>query len=454
MSLRKQLDERDAFIQFLREEYAKAMGQDLNVPPRWEGIAGLPMAPLVPGVQTVRLPPQTFTQTLTTLNLPKPQVKKGKREGRKKTLQESSVLESVNDIKLSDFKDQVSARQGVSREELQTLLHTGKELPRLYLLELRNNGLGDVIAKDLEELRNYKRLRRLDLSGNALGKAAVMQVIELLKGESVLDWLDLAFNAYGSDSTAVLSLSSAVKACPSLCHLRVSISEACDQFVRNALANKHLTSLGFPGSKLPPTAFALLSQNLGDRKVTSHLAALDFSSCFMQKPALAQLMEALKYNRSLTKLDLSGNGLSSEVGALITDALDFNFSLTVLKLGNNELGDTFAKALARTLKNNQTLWECDLAANPVTDEGAVAIQAVLACENSTLVRLGSLEDSHGVSVLVREQLQSLLVARAGGQVNTALLVSNEYPLLRSVEASNAGSEPQWQPWNLLGSVLY
>ena len=264
----------------------------------------------------------------------------------------------------------------------------------------------------------------------------------------------LAFNAYGSDSTAVLSLSNAVKGCASLCHLRVSISESCDQFVRNALFNKHLTSLGFPGSKLTPAAFTALAQNLGDRKATSHLAALDFSTCFIQKPALAQLMEAVKYNRSLTKLDLSGNGLSSDVAALITDALDFNFSVTILKLGNNELGDSFAKGLARTLKNNQTLWECDLRGNPMTDEGAVAIQAVLACENSTLVRLGSLEDSHSVSVLVREQLQSLLVARASGQVNTALSVSNEYPLLRSVEASNAGSQPQWQPWNLLGSVLY
>lgn len=80
--------------------------------------------------------------------------------------------------------------QGVSREELQTLIQTGKELPRLYLLELRNNGLGDLVAKDFEELRNYKRLKRLDLSGNLLGKAAVMQIIELLKGESVLDWLE------------------------------------------------------------------------------------------------------------------------------------------------------------------------------------------------------------------------------------------------------------------------
>jgi Ran GTPase-activating protein (RanGAP) involved in mRNA processing and transport len=58
------------------------------------------------------------------------------------------------------------------------------------LLELRNNGLGDLVAKDFEELRNYKRLKRLDLSGNLLGKAAVMQIIELLKGESVLDWLE------------------------------------------------------------------------------------------------------------------------------------------------------------------------------------------------------------------------------------------------------------------------
>jgi Ran GTPase-activating protein (RanGAP) involved in mRNA processing and transport len=50
--------------------------------------------------------------------------------------------------------------------------------------------LGDLVAKDFEELRNYKRLKRLDLSGNLLGKAAVMQIIELLKGESVLDWLE------------------------------------------------------------------------------------------------------------------------------------------------------------------------------------------------------------------------------------------------------------------------
>ena len=78
----------------------------------------------------------------------------------------------------------------MSREELQTLIQTGKELPRLYLLELRNNGLGDLVAKDFEELRNYKRLKRLDLSGNLLGKAAVMQITELLKGESVLDWLE------------------------------------------------------------------------------------------------------------------------------------------------------------------------------------------------------------------------------------------------------------------------
>ena len=165
-------------------------------------------------------------------------------------------------------------------------------------------------------------------------------------------------------------------------------------------------------------------------------------------------MEALKYNRSLTKLDLTSNGLNSETAALITDSLDFNFSVTILKLGNNELGDGFGKALARTLKNNQTLWECDLSGNPMTDEGAVAIQAVLACENHTLVKLGSFEESHSVSVLVREQLQSLLVNRAGGQLNTALTVSSEYPLLRTVADSNAGVEPIWQPWNLLTTVQY
>jgi hypothetical protein len=116
MSLRKQLDERDAFIQYLREEYAKAIGQDLSIPPRWEGIAGLPMAPMVPGMQSARLPPQNFTQTLTTLNLPKPQTKKGKREGRKSKTLDDSHLNSVSDIKLSGFKDQVLLYAGrVSR---------------------------------------------------------------------------------------------------------------------------------------------------------------------------------------------------------------------------------------------------------------------------------------------------------------------------------------------------
>lgn len=191
MSLRQQIDDRDAFIQYLREEYAKAIGQDLVVPPRWEGIAGLPMAPMVPGVATSRVPPKTFAQTVTGLNLPKVQSKKGKRDSRKgKTLEETSPSSAITHLKLNDFREQVPSTQGIPREDLQSLIQTGKELPRLSLFELKNNALGDNIVKDLEELREFRRLKRLDLSGNSLGKAAVMHVIELLKGESILDWLE------------------------------------------------------------------------------------------------------------------------------------------------------------------------------------------------------------------------------------------------------------------------
>ena len=240
------------------------------------------------------------------------------------------------------------------------------------------------------------------------------------------------------------------------------------------MANKKLTSLALPNSKLTPAALTTVFNNLGDKKNTSQLAALDLSSCFLQKPAVAQLAESLKHNRSLTKLDLSGNGITSEVGRLLCDSLDFNFSLTILKLNNNELGDTFAKALARTLKNNQILWECDLARNHITDEGAVAIQAVLSCENGTLARLGDLDENHGVSVLVREELRSLLSTRSPlyAAISSATLSSPtlgtttlgtttlpafstpSYPLLRAIDTSNASEELDWQPWNLLGTVKY
>lgn len=192
MSLRKQIDERDELIQFLREEYAKAVGQDLPVPPRWEGIVGLPVGPYVPGALTAKAPVKTFAQTLTDLNLPKPQSKKGKRDSARKpaVLDETSPGYKFTSLQLSNFKDSVVPTQEIPREEISAFFHTAKELPRLFSLEMVNDGLSDTHAKDFEELLNCKRLKRLNLSNNALGRAAVMQLIELLKGESVIDWLE------------------------------------------------------------------------------------------------------------------------------------------------------------------------------------------------------------------------------------------------------------------------
>lgn len=92
--------------------------------------------------------------------------------------------------------------EGFSKQALRDLLGRIVEMRCLKMVSLRGNGMGEECAEEVETLLNIKRITRVDLSRNELGRTC-LQIIS--KNFSHLEWVE-----YRSDhlvSVATLSSS-------------------------------------------------------------------------------------------------------------------------------------------------------------------------------------------------------------------------------------------------------
>ena len=180
MDIKSELSERDALIQYLREQLIKVTGQDVEVPYKWERFTGPQIAPkfiLPPDPST-----KSFTQAVKDLDLPMPapEPKKGD------PVAEPPSCPQYEKISLVNYSG-----RGVTKDALLSLIGGIKRLTKIRTLELSKNSINDSMSPELEEILKFPRLTRVNLSNNDLGKGFLTRLTEVLKaGGTHLEWLE------------------------------------------------------------------------------------------------------------------------------------------------------------------------------------------------------------------------------------------------------------------------
>ena len=149
---------------------------------------------------------KTFFMAVQDLDLPPPLQRQAKpKSSRRMGSQSSNNLNNSGPIRIdpTNSKHMVESilledfvHRKFTKETFKELLGGLRALPRLRVLSLRRNLIGDQYLGELEDLISLRSLRRLDLSHNEIGKLAASKLAELLRANDNkhLEWLDVSWN--------------------------------------------------------------------------------------------------------------------------------------------------------------------------------------------------------------------------------------------------------------------
>lgn len=101
------------------------------------------------------------------------------------TFDEKNQHHMVEKIDLSHFQN-----SGFSRAGFREFLEGVEDMRCLTTLILRNNGISDEHLEELEILFSNERVKKIDLSGNAIGKQGALAIARKLKEVSHIEWLE------------------------------------------------------------------------------------------------------------------------------------------------------------------------------------------------------------------------------------------------------------------------
>ena len=246
------------------------------------------------------------------------------------------------------------------------------------------------------------RLKSLNVTDNALGRAGAEILAEVIAANCVLIALDLTQNAIGSDGAAAIAKALAAN------RVLTSLSLACNKIgvdgasaIAAAVeANGTLTNLNLDVNKIGPKGAAALvkalevgggtlttlSMNgtcLGDQGATEIAKALGVLTTlhlewnYIGNSGAAALAQALRLNGKLTTLDLTSNCIGAKGAIAISKALELDRLMAALYLSHNRIGDEGATGIARALEFNGVLTELRLCRNSIGPKGATAIAKAL-----------------------------------------------------------------------------
>ena len=104
------------------------------------------------------------------------------------TFDEKNQHHMVEKIDLSHFQN-----SGFSRAGFREFLEGVEDMRCLTTLILRNNGISDEHLEELEILFSNERVKKIDLSGNAIGKQGALAIARKLKEVSHIEWLEYPY---------------------------------------------------------------------------------------------------------------------------------------------------------------------------------------------------------------------------------------------------------------------
>jgi Ca2+-dependent lipid-binding protein/Ran GTPase-activating protein (RanGAP) involved in mRNA processing and transport len=283
-------------------------------------------------------------------------------------------------------------------------------------VESGGTGQSSSSLSQVEFLRRYKRntgLTYLNLVSNSLGQLCCRHLCEVLKMNSTLVALDLAFNpmlgshevktlanfirlysppievlsvgqmVFGDDVSAafakVLALEDTRLRTLALPRNRL-LSTSAKRLAQSLVRNTVLTSLALPQNPLGSKGAGYLANML---EHNSTIRYLDLESAGFDKPAADALGRAISKNATLTQVDLSDNNMGAQGIRYIAEALHRNHTLKLIRLDGVSAGIVGAEFLARALARNDTLISLSFANNNIRNPGAKAFANAL-FENITL----------------------------------------------------------------------
>nr|XP_027202566.1 protein phosphatase 1 regulatory subunit 37-like [Dermatophagoides pteronyssinus] len=230
----------------------------------------------------------------------------------------------------------------------QILLFMGRTIrvgSHLVTLHLENANLsGRRLAILVSSIKFNTSLRELYLGENKISSADCVQIGNLLRGNSILNVLDLR-NNFIQDT---------------------GLDHICEGLQHQPLSapSTSMFSLFDPSKSLSPN---LMSQNAG-------ILILNLSNNQLTNRAMNRLSQTLSQCRSLIGLDLSYNSLGDEGILILKEGLLQSKTLKYLNLSSTFISNEGAIIIADILRNSKNLTIIDLSLNDVDLDGVIAIR--------------------------------------------------------------------------------
>ena len=279
----------------------------------------------------------------------------------------------VDVIKSNDCLEKLWLENNDLRSSAVVILQALKGNSGLKVLNLNNNNMTGVIAKDLADvIKSNNCLEELVLANNDLRSSAIV-ILQGLKGNSKLKELYLDNN----NMTGIIAkdLADVIK------------------------SNIWLETLGLANNDLRSSAVVILQA----LKRISELKILNLDNNNMTGVIAKDLADVIKSNNCIEMLGLANNELRSSA-VVIFQALKGISKLQILNLGNNNMTGVIAEDLADVIKSNSCIEVLGLANNELRSSAIVILQALKG--NSKLKQLNL--DNNNMTGVVAEDLADVI----------------------------------------------
>ncbi|EFA85318.1 hypothetical protein PPL_02319 [Heterostelium album PN500] len=287
----------------------------------------------------------------------------------------------------------------------------------LETLDLSGNNLNDAtvinILQNLASLRSL-HLRSLNLSHNQLSNSVILTLARLVKNFQAPNNLNLSHNLITSEP--IKPLLESMKSATSQFTLQLANNRINDLggvlFCRYLQTNSNLISLNLANNNLTCETSILLTDALKSqsgsnmkslklslvamgqeemkafesalRSPNCRLARLSMAACAVTGIAGATLAQAGALSTSLVHLDLRYNMIAPTGAIALATSIATNTTLQSLNIGYCSLGQDFGTQLGNNLQRNRTLTKLWVNDNAIGADGFIAIADALATANCRL----------------------------------------------------------------------
>eukprot|EP01041_Mallomonas_annulata_P005508 gene5508-11103_t len=252
--------------------------------------------------------------------------------------------------------------QGIGDKMALLLAASLEGIPRVELLDLRDNHLTDVSLSAMSRaLLAVPYLLEIDLSENVVGMETAAGLAKLIKLESCT-LRRLVLQETELEDRACNEILIAMRSNSTIQELNLSKNRIGDSIVLRAILPDLMTG---------GDALAQLI-----RSPTCSLSHLDVSWNRIRGDGAVAFARSFATNKTITYVNISDNALGHDGGLALGDAMIENRTLRTLLIANNGLDSSAAFTLSIGILENLSLRTVCMDGNPIGEAGAKALMQV------------------------------------------------------------------------------